>query len=59
MRCYDPDEQVFNLGDKVIGIDWGKGGDAAVQVTIQKIDGTNQYRIVELKTLREALGNDE
>ena len=33
IACHDPDEQLFVLNNKVIGIDWGRNGDKPVQVT--------------------------
>lgn len=50
MFCYDPSEQSFDLKNKIIGIDWGKNGDNAVQVTARKeTDGT--LTVIEIKEL--------
>lgn len=50
MLCYDPPEQSFDLEDRMIGIDWGKNGDKAMQVTMKKEkDGT--YTLTEIKEL--------
>ena len=52
MKCYEPSEQIFNLGDKVIGIDWGLNGDKAVQVTFVKTrDDT--LRVAKIKELKK------
>jgi hypothetical protein len=50
LHCYDPSEQVFDLKDKIIGIDWGKNGDKAVQVTARK-EKDGSLTIVEVKEL--------
>jgi hypothetical protein len=50
MHCYDPSEQVFNLENKVIGVDWGKNGDKAVQVTARK-EKDGSLTVVEIKEL--------
>lgn len=44
-HCYDPDEQVFRLEDKIIGIDWGKNGDMAVQTTFTRNRETGGYDV--------------
>lgn len=52
MRCYDPAEQVFDLGDMIIGIDWGKNGDKAVQTTLRRnTDGT--FTLIEFKEMEK------
>lgn len=50
MFCYDPSEQRFDLKDKIIGIDWGKNGDKAVQVTMKK-EKDGKLTIEEVKEL--------
>lgn len=50
MHCHDPSEQVFNLKDEVIGIDWGKNGDKAIQ-TKMRIEKDGTYTLVEVKEL--------
>lgn len=50
MNCHDPSEQVFHLKDKVIGIDWGKSGYKAVQVTIRKEEDGTLF-LIETKEL--------
>ena len=50
MRCYDPAEQVFVIGNEIISIDWGKNGDKAVQVKARKEDNGNIV-ITEIKEL--------
>ncbi|MEI2465035.1 hypothetical protein [Niallia taxi] len=52
MYCYDPAEQVFNLQDKVIGIDWGKNGDFATRVIMKK-EEDGRFSIVEYKVLHK------
>lgn len=51
MKCYDPAEQFFDLKDKIIGIDWGKNGDKAVQVTMKKWRG--KLVVTEIKELNK------
>lgn len=50
MKCYDPSEQVFNLEDMIIGIDWSKNGDKSVQVKMKK-EEDDTLTIVEIKEL--------
>jgi hypothetical protein len=53
LNCYDPSEQVFDLKDKIIGIDWGKNGDKAVKVISRKEkDGT--LTVIDIKELDKA-----
>jgi hypothetical protein len=52
MFCHDPSEQVFNLEDKLIGIDWGKNGDKAVQVTFVK-ESDGRLIVTEVKELEK------
>jgi len=47
-----PDEQLIISGDKIIGIDWGKNGDEAVQVTLKKETG-GKLIITEVRVLDE------
>lgn len=51
MNCYDPSEQLFELKDKIIAIDWGKNGDKAIQVTGKKTDD-GKIVITEIKELK-------
>jgi hypothetical protein len=50
MFCYEPSEQSFGLKDKIIGIDWGKNGDMAVQVTARK-EKDGSLTVIEIKEL--------
>lgn len=52
MFCYDPSEQCFNLKDKIIGIDWGKNGDKAVQITTKK-EKDGSLTVIEVKELEK------
>lgn len=52
MFCYDPSEQVFNLNNKIIGIDWGKNGDKAIQTSMIK-DKVGTFTIVDIKELEK------
>jgi len=52
MYCYNPSEQVFYLKDKIIGIDWGKNGDKAVQVTARK-EKDGRLTVIEVRELEK------
>jgi len=49
LHCYDPSEQSFKLKDKIIGIDWGKNEDRAIQTTVKRKNG--KLIVVEMKEL--------
>ncbi len=51
MYCYEPSGQVFNLQDKIIGIDFGKSGDKSVQATFRK--GKDGLTLIEIKELNK------
>jgi hypothetical protein len=50
LYCHDPSEQVFHLDDCIIGIDWGKCGDKAIQTKMRK-EKNDTYTLVEVKEL--------
>lgn len=54
MKCFDPAEQSFELKDRLIGIDWGKNGDKAIQMTLKK-EEDGKLAVIEIKELPKEL----
>lgn len=52
MNCIHPSEQVFILKDKIIGIDFGKNGDYAVQTSLRQ-DKDGKFTVLESKILNK------
>ncbi|AJD92047.1 hypothetical protein JMA_27300 [Jeotgalibacillus malaysiensis] len=52
MHCHDPAEQLFQLKDRLIAIDWGKNGDKSVK-TVAQIGNDGTLTIVKVEELKK------